>query len=275
MHSVILRVLLLCICFGISASAQTRSRSNSAAKPSPAPAAAAEPDTTALGALALLPKDAATRVARIEGPDGHPFPDRWYILVHDETAPRGLREFVFAEGKLVTNRSLSQFADSIAPEDVIGAAAIKVNNDKAAGIAAQFAMHNQQQLGGIRYELAKSDAFPVPVWRLDCSDAKGQLLGTIILHATKGSLLNFQGFEKSPIVPEPAAAEDVARNSTSEKPTEKTAKRSPARTSTQVTASSKPPPRPAPRAMPVDRPPPPRQGPVDRVGSAFRRMFNN
>ena len=293
----ILRALILSLGFATTALAQ---------RSAPAPAASAQPapkstevDTTAIGALNLLGKDAAAQVARIEGRDGHPFPDRWYILVHDSSHQRGLREFVFSAGKLVTGRNLSQFADSLSANDVVGASEIKVNSDKAAAIAAQFAAHNNARLGTIQYELFKSTTPPAPVWRLTCHGVEGESLGTIVLHATKGSLLSFQGFAKSPIVPEtiavvettPAAnkpPETAAATSDKPKRTVSTTKPNPPRSAppraapspttppgTTPPAATSPPGREpeAVRAVPVR--PPPRQGPVDRIGNAFRRVFRD
>lgn len=268
MSAVNLRAFILVLCVAASAQAQRESRPASAPKP-PANAApaAAEPDLSALGALNLLPKESAAQVARIAGPDGHPFPERWYVLTHDPAAPRGLREFVFSGGKLVAGRALSQFADSISGEDVIGATAIKVNSDQAAGIAAQFAMHNSQQLSGINYELAKQEAPAVPVWRLTCVGPAGQTLGTIELHATKGTVLGFQGFEKSPLpidtapeaMPVVAQGKEPARGTTAPKTEKKTAARS-------ERPSSSPPPRAIPRPVVRER--------RDRVGGFFRRIFD-
>jgi hypothetical protein len=274
MHPVIYRALSLLICLAIHASAQSAGRGAAAPRPAAASAATTERDPTVLGALSLLPKDAATRVARLEGPDGRPFPERWYVLIHDAAAPRGLREFVFADGKLVTSRALSQFADSISADDVVGAASIKINSDQAAGIAAQFAMHNGKQLGGVRYELAKAETSRSPVWHLSCSDANGQPLGMISLHATKGTLLSFQGFEKSPMVPEPEtiASAQTAETAPRPSPATKPVKRASSQPAARSERSSPPPP---PRAVPVRRVPPPREGPVDRVGGVFRRIFRD
>jgi hypothetical protein len=273
---VIFRALLLSSVFMTCALAQ---------RSAPAPAGATQPapksnevDTTAIGALNLLGKEAAANVARIEARDGHPFPDRWYILVHDPAQPRGLREFVFSAGKLVGGRTLSQFADSITADEVIGASAIKVNSDQAAGVAAQFAVHNNARLGTVQYELLKSSSPPAPVWRLTCHGAEGESLGTIVLHATKGSLLGFQGFAKSPIVPETIVAAEAPPTKPAEPAIPATDR--PKRTANTTAAKPAPPkinpirrePEPV-RAVPVR--PPPRQGPVDRIGNVFRRVFRD
>ena len=79
--------------------------------------AAAQGDGTALAAVKLIPKDAAKRRARIEAREGAPTPERWYLLVHEPTEKRGVREFVVAGGKFVTSRTLSQFAETLKPAD--------------------------------------------------------------------------------------------------------------------------------------------------------------
>lgn len=264
-NPVIFRVLLSMVCLLAPAMAQLRTPATK-----PDPGVPTEPDATAIGALNLLPKEAATHVARIEGPDGRPFPERWYVLVHDAAAPRGLREFVFSGGKLVTGRTLSQFADSVSADEVIPASAVKINNDQAAGVAAQFAMANEKQLGSIRYELSKSHPPGVPAWRLTCTSPDGQPMGSIVLHATKGTLLGFQGFEKSPIPVDSTGAEPVAATNppAGEKPNKPSGESttSPKRTARTDTPA---------RAVPVRRQPtpPPKQGPIDKIGSTFRKIF--
>jgi hypothetical protein len=269
MDPVISRALLILALFlVVEADAQRPSSTGAGEKK---PAANAEPDFSALGAINLLPKDAAARVARIEGPDGRPFPERWYVLVHDPATPRGLREYVIGGGKVIANRALSQFADSVLADEVVGSAPLKMNNDEAAGIAAQFARYNNQQLGGVRYEYFKSIDPPAPVWRLTSTDAKGKTLGTIVLHATKGTLLSFQGFEKSPMTPAPESATGVPTVQASE-PSPKPAKKSASQTASRSERSN-----PAPvavRAVPVRREPV-RQGPADKVGGFFRKIFRD
>src|SRR5687767_13225909 len=75
---------------------------------------------SALRAIRLLPKSEAKRIARIEGREGTPAPERWHILVHDPKVENGLREYVVAGGELVASRTLSQFAEHLQPGDVVG-----------------------------------------------------------------------------------------------------------------------------------------------------------
>ena len=265
------RLLVIFGCLALTAFAQRESSRGGATDPK----AGAASDTSALGALALLPKDVATRVARIEGPDGHPFPDRWYVLAHEPSFPTGLREFVISEGKVVANRALSQFADRLSAEDVLGSSVVKLNSPDAAGIAAQFALHNGQLLGSLRYELLKIDS--APAWRLTCRGQDGTMLGTVVLHATSGSVLSFDGFASSPLQVEVAAAPrkvedtaelvdavDAAEETEAAEPTSSP----PSRSSSAVSKSR---PKPKRRVQTVSRRS--SQGPIDRVGTFFKKIF--
>lgn len=177
-----------------------------------------EPDLTALGALSLLPKGTAKRVARIEAREGNPWPARWYVLVHDPEQPRGLREFVFTGGKQIATRQLSQFADALSENDVVGADAIKVNSDTVAGVAGQFALHNGVRLASVNYELRKTGDPAVPVWHLTCLDPAGDQLGTIQIHAGKGGILGFDGFQKAPFAEANVVARPDTRSPAAPKP---------------------------------------------------------
>ena len=77
-------------------------------------------ENTALGAIKLLPKGAAAKIALLEAREAKPAPDRWHILIHDPKEENGVHEYVVAGGEVVASRSLSQFAESLSAEDVFG-----------------------------------------------------------------------------------------------------------------------------------------------------------
>jgi len=161
-------------------------------------AAAVRGDGTALDALKLLPKEAAKRLARIEAREGTPSPERWYLLVHDPVEPRGVREFVVADGKFVTSRTLSQFADALKPADVIGADSVKVDSSHLAKLAAAFAEANGAKVGSLNYELTRDAASNLPAWKVTVLDPSGDQLGVLAVNATRGAVVSSDGFEKSP-----------------------------------------------------------------------------
>ncbi len=234
----------------------------------------AELDTTVFGALKLLPKDIAKRVARIEAREGNPWPSRWYILVHDPSEPRGLREYVFTEGRQVAARTLSQFADTLSASDVFGADAIKVNSDTAAGIAGQFALHNGVRLGSVNYELHKTGTPSVTSWRLTCLDPAGDQLGTILIHAGKGTVTSFDGFEKAPFAVTPAVAKQAKPAGV---PAPQKPETIPAKPAQPKSTSPAPVAKPQDPADPVKKPffekPAPKPGPIDRIGNSIRKTL--
>ena len=160
--------------------------------------AAAQGDSSAIDALNAIPKDAAKRLARIEAREGTPSPERWYLLVYDPADARGLREFVVADGKLVTSRLISQFAETLTPEDIVGADAVKIDSTHVARLAAGFANANGAKVGTLSYELTRDAESSTPVWKVTVMDAVGDQLGVLTVDATKGAVVSSGGFEKSP-----------------------------------------------------------------------------
>ena len=160
--------------------------------------AAAQSDGTALDALKLIARDAAKRLVRIEAREGTPAPERWYLLVHDPAVERGVREFVVADGKLVTSRTLSQFAETLAPADIVGGDSVKIDSAHVAKLAAAFAGANGAKVGSLNYELTRDTVSNGPVWKVTVLDTAGDQLGVLVVNATKGTVLSSEGFEKSP-----------------------------------------------------------------------------
>lgn len=152
---------------------------------------------TALDALKLLPKEQRARVARIEARDGAPEPERWYILVHDRSAASGLKEFVVADGAIVAERGVSQFAESLASEQVFGES-VRFDSDRAARIVQQYAQVNDVTAATIAYQLRKDGPTAVPLWRLTCFNAIGRDVGSLTITATKGVVISHQGFDIEP-----------------------------------------------------------------------------
>ena len=159
--------------------------------------------TTALDAVKLLPKEMRARIARIEARDGAPEPERWYILVQDRAAENGLKEFVVADGAIVAERGISQFAERLAPEQMLGDG-VRFDSDRAAQIAQQYAQLNDVTAATIAYQLRRDGTAAVPMWRLTCFNAIGREVGSLTITATKGAVISHQGFS---IEPAPTVAE--------------------------------------------------------------------
>jgi hypothetical protein len=216
-------------------------------------AAQAQNAVTALSALRLIPRPDAKRLARIEAREGRPAPERWYFVIHDPQAENGLREYVVAGGEIVAMRALSQFADAVAPADVIGSDALKVDTDKLARVAEQYAEANGAKGALCNYRFAREG--PASVWTITCVDATGKRLGEVVFDAAKGDVLSHGGFPKEP-GPEKNPAR-IAR--TDDRPRERPA---PRKIATQNVV----------RAEPVATPPEKRST-VQKIGNSIQKLW--
>ena len=162
-----------------------------------------EPASSALGALKLLPRGEAKRLARIEARDGTPVPERWYFIVHDPKSETGVHEYVVAGGVIVASREVSQFAESLRPEDVVGGDALKINSDRAAKLAQQYALVNNMNVTAMQYELKKEGAAAAPLWSVTCLGEDGKELGRLVVSAGKGTVVSHDGFAAEPPPPAP------------------------------------------------------------------------
>jgi hypothetical protein len=154
--------------------------------------------TTAFQAMKKLPEGKAATVARIIGVEGTPQPDRWHFIVSEPAEPSGFTEYVIAHGEIVASRSLSQFADRIAPTDVLGATNLRFDSDKAAALVQDYAFANNALITRIDYRLTKEGADASPVWQLTVYDDTGKKVGTIDLTASKGAVVGNEGFAVAP-----------------------------------------------------------------------------
>ena len=151
---------------------------------------------TAVDAIRLLPAAQAKNLALIEGRDGSPDPERWYLLVRDAGEENGFRQFTVADGAIKGSTAISQFAESVKTQDVVGADAVKFDSDRLSLLARQFATANNSTIGHINYELKKSDAGAV--WKLSFSDESGASTAELTVSANKGEVLSHEGFANVP-----------------------------------------------------------------------------
>lgn len=153
---------------------------------------------SALGAVKELPKGQVARIARIEARDGTPDPERWYILTQDPAADNGLHEFVVSNGEVVASRTISQFAESLKPGDILGTAPINIDSSKAAKLAEDYAQANGTVVARINYELKKDGPDAAPAWTISCLDDKGNKVGQVVVTAGKGNVVSHDGFALAP-----------------------------------------------------------------------------
>lgn len=134
----------------------------------------------------------------IVGRDGTPEPERWHFVVHDQKAEAGFREVVVTGARKTADRTISQFAESVAASDVIPVDSLKVDTDQLTKLAMQFGTINKKPVSAMHFELRKSGPDAAPLWTVTCLDASANELGKLIISAHRGTVIMHPGFEEEP-----------------------------------------------------------------------------
>jgi hypothetical protein len=223
---------------------------------------------SALSALKLLPPEKASLLCRIEGREGAPTPQRWYLLVYDPSQESAVQEFVVADGKVVATRSLSQFASVLTPEDVIGGGVLSIDSSQAFATVQSYARYNRTNVESLNYRLSKDSGSKEPVWSVKCISPSGKSIGEVAIAATDGRVIAQQGFAYDP--PSSMVATAQRPGSRSELPA-----------IAEAPPNAKPASRrqrnrgtPAVTARPAELPPDPVSESLKRFGERFRGMFS-
>lgn len=159
---------------------------------------AAKEGSTALAAIRALPRGEYKRIVRIEARDGTPTPERWHLIVHDPKDENGLHEYVVSGGELVASRSISQFVESVKADDILKESMVKIDSDKLAALAQEYAQANNVTIATLGYALKKEGADAVPLWNVMCADESGKQIGKLVVSAGKGTVLSHEGFTAEP-----------------------------------------------------------------------------
>lgn len=232
----------------------------------------------ALDALRLLPESSGERVAMITGRDGEPTPERWHFIVYDPAEPSGLHEYVVAKGEVVASRSLSQFAETVAPADVVGSAAIKIDSKEALSTARKYVESSKLTPAAYAFSLRKEPKAEGPLWTVACLDQEGRELAKVKVAANSGKVIEHDGF---PVTPEEkeAAQKPPERPAATESRTERTAAAAAAAAAAAEKPASRKPPVIRAREEPVRVLPAepvaveePRRGFFRRAGSSLRKF---
>jgi len=153
---------------------------------------------SAFTALTTLPIEEMDRLAKVAACEGSPAPERWHFLVYAPDAENGYREYVVENHKVVARRQVSQFAETIAAGDVMGTDAVKVDSDRLAALALQYARVNKAPLATCNYELSREGPGLAPRWKVDCLDREGRVLGSLVVNAAQERVVSHEGFRKEP-----------------------------------------------------------------------------
>jgi hypothetical protein len=167
---------------------------------------------SALTALSALPSEELPRLAKIAACEGLPVPERWHFLIFTPGAENGLREYVVINHQIAVRRELTQFAEILTAQDVIGTDGVSVDSQKVGELAGQYARANRVTVASYNYELAREGPGLAPRWKIDCLDQGGRTVGSLVVNAAQGTVVSHEGFKKEP----PAAS--TSRSTRTESP---------------------------------------------------------
>jgi len=153
---------------------------------------------SALSALAALPAEERANLARIEGPEGTPRPERWYFDVFAADSETGLREYAVTGHQIVARRELSQFASNLTAEDVLESRFLRTDSTEIEKLAKEYATANNQVIAFLSLTLAKPFREARPVWTARCYDERGAQFGCLIVAAENGTVFAHEGFAQEP-----------------------------------------------------------------------------
>src|ERR1700722_718119 len=216
--------------------------------------AASDTEGSALNAIKQLPRGEAKKIARIEARDGTPAPERWYILVNDPKDENGLHEYVVSGGEVVASRNVSQFAEVLKPGDVFGGEPLRIDSDRVANIAREYAAANNVTISSMNYELKKDGTGAALLWNVTCLDEAGKELGRVYVTANKGTVVSHDGFTAEP----PGIATEKLKSPSEIAAGARESRKQPSAPRVAVAAT------PAPAKKP---------GFLDRVGGSLQHLF--
>ena len=165
---------------------------------------------TALRAMTNIPPERATKIVRIEGREGSPTPERWYVITYDPQSESGFREYAVAIGGQAQARTVSQFVESVSPEEVIPMPAIKLDSDQAYKQLEVYASAHGLGFSKVNYVLTKDKPDAAPIWKLTCVDDAERPLATLTMTAADGKIVAQSGFTPAPVAAGKKTAEDAA-----------------------------------------------------------------
>ncbi len=125
----------------------------------------------------------ADKIVEMRGTRGQSQPREWTIIVNDERSQRRLRTVVVAGDRIRdAGETLDYYPDNL-PIGFASSAKIKIDSVKAFNILIKEARAARIGFDYIDYKLRSLEFGDEPVWVLSAMNAKGILLGQVILSA--------------------------------------------------------------------------------------------
>jgi|GEM_PF-5391861 len=173
-------------------------------------------------AARAVPKLMAKGFAGLTARGGTPEPERWLVLVNDEKAAGGVREFTVANGVITGSKEGSDFAANLSTDNRIDLTKLRVDAELAADLVASYAAVNSVVPATYDYDLRCGGEGASPLWTIGIFEQSGARVGQIVIAADTGAVVSHEGFTS---VPSPADLTanlaPVASTDTTPKPTVK------------------------------------------------------
>lgn len=161
-----------------------------------APAASAQEQSTAYDALLVVgnqfSRAALNRIISVSGADGDPQPARWQIVIADQQAPGGVREFEVADGQILSNRAPERGMEETPGGNTIRTAQLNLDSSGAFTVASHTADQSHVNFDYVSYILRTNERGQ-PVWVVTIQDQARQPLGTIHISANRGNVTRVEG----------------------------------------------------------------------------------
>lgn len=129
------------------------------------------------------------RVLGMVGFYGEPLPPQWLFLAGDPERLGGLREFVYARGRLLSQREFVAPKGQDLPHLPLEKGRLKITADRAFGIAEVRAREARVAFASVHYQLRVREAETEPVWLLSLVNRAQVGVGVVYVSAETGEVI--------------------------------------------------------------------------------------
>ena len=153
---------------------------------------------TAYQALRVLgrerPQVGLTRVIEVAGVNASPQPTVWKIVLDDQTARGGVREFEVSNDKVTSEKTPVHAYSGSAEGVVMDFKKLNIDSSAAFVIANNEATAAKVGFDHVDYLLRCSDSNAAPVWILTLVNDQKQKVGTLEISADSAAVVRREGF---------------------------------------------------------------------------------
>jgi hypothetical protein len=132
------------------------------------------------------------RVIEVRGSKGAPQPKTWKVVVLDDKAPSGAREFD-VQGTTIAGERVPQ---AVVPGEPMNMSQLNLDSDGAHTVAEREAKKNGFAYDHVNYLLRGNGKGGAPVWELRLVDAQNENVAITSMGAETGKLISSSGMNK-------------------------------------------------------------------------------